>query len=153
MHSFGSARQVFRESEIACFQAMHASNKGDQRGKAILVMNRTFKFREIPAGVYVYTFFFLMVALVVVASPAQESSRHVVSRAAPVYPELAKKMHLAGKVKVEVEVNPAGAVTSAKMVGGNPVFETSAINAVRQWRFEPSQSASKGVITLEFAEQ
>ena len=90
---------------------------------------------------------------VVAASPAQESARRVVSRSAPEYPELAKKMHLAGKVKIEVEVNPAGSVTSAKMVGGNPVFETSAIAAVKQWKFEAAQSASKGVITVEFAEQ
>jgi len=94
-----------------------------------------------------------MAALVVVASPAEEASRHVISRAAPVYPDLAKKMHLAGKVKIEVEVNPAGSVISAKIVGGNPVFETAAINAVRQWKFEPAQNASKGVITVEFAEQ
>ena len=132
---------------------MLASNKGSQPGKAILVMKVASKFRKIPAGIYVYTFFLFLAALVVVASPAQESSRHVVSRAAPVYPELAKKMHLAGKVKIEVEVNPAGSVISAKMVGGNPVFETAAINAVRQWKFEPAQSASKGMITVEFAEQ
>src|SRR5215831_605667 len=111
------------------------------------------KFRKIPAGIYVYAFFLFLASLVVVASPAQESSRHVVSRSAPVYPELVKKMHLAGKVKIEVEVNPAGWVISAKMVGGNPVFETAAINAVRQWKFEPAQNASKGVITVEFAEQ
>ena len=116
-------------------------------------MNGLSKFRRIPAGIYVYTFFLFLAVLVVVASPAQESARHVVSRAAPVYPELAKKMHLAGKVKIEVEVNPAGSVTSAKMAGGNPVFETAAINAVRQWKFEPAQTASKGVITVEFAEQ
>jgi TonB family protein len=132
---------------------MRASNKGYQPGKAILVMSVASKFRKVPAGVYVYTLFLFLAALVVAASPAQEASRHVISRAAPVYPELAKKMHLSGKVKIEVEVNPAGSVISAKMVGGNPVFETSAINAVRQWKFEPSQSASKGVITVEFAEQ
>jgi len=116
-------------------------------------MNVRAKLSKIPAGVYVYTAFLFLAALVVAASPAQESARHVISRSAPVYPELAKKMHLSGKVKIEVEVNPAGSVISAKMVGGNPVFETSAINAVRQWKFEVSQSASKGVITVEFAEQ
>ncbi|HXJ89974.1 MAG TPA: energy transducer TonB [Candidatus Binatia bacterium] len=91
--------------------------------------------------------------IVVAASPAQESSRRVVERAAPAYPSLAKKMHLSGKVKIEVEINPAGSVTTAKMVGGNPVFETSAIAAVKQWKFEPAPTVSKGVITLEFAEQ
>ena len=86
-------------------------------------------------------------------SVAQETSRKVIARTAPSYPELAKKMHLSGKVRVEVVVNPAGSVTSAKLVGGNPVFESSAIEAVKQWKFEPAQNATKGVIILEFAEQ
>lgn len=132
---------------------MHLIEKKTNQGKAILVMKVRSKFRRIPAGVYVYTLFLFLAALVVAASPAQESSRHVISRAAPEYPELAKKMHLSGKVKIEVEVNAAGSVTAAKMVGGNPVFETAAISAVKQWKFEPSQAASKGVITVEFAEQ
>lgn len=85
-------------------------------------------------------------------SPGQESSRKVIARTAPTYPELAKKMHLTGKVKVEVVINPAGAVISAKMAGGNPVFETAAIQAVKQWKFESATSTTKGVITLEFAE-
>jgi TonB family protein len=84
-------------------------------------------------------------------SPSQESSRKVTSKTSPVYPELAKKMHLRGKVKVEVTVNTAGNVTSAKFVGGNPVFETSSVDAVRQWKFESSAAASTETITLEFS--
>jgi len=83
-------------------------------------------------------------------SSAQESARKVIAKTAPGYPELAKKMHLSGKVKVEVVVNPTGAVTSAKFVGGNPVFETSAVEAVKQWKFEPATTVTKGVIVLEF---
>jgi TonB family protein len=85
--------------------------------------------------------------------PAQESSRKVTVKTVPRYPELAKKMHLAGKVKVEVVVNAAGLVTSAKIVGGNPVFETSAIEAVKQWKFEPASTVTKGVIVLDFASE
>ena len=84
---------------------------------------------------------------------AQESARKVTTKTTPAYPELAKKMHLTGKVKVEVVVNPAGAVTSAKVVGGNPVFEASAIDAVKQWKFEPASTVTKGVVTLDFASE
>jgi len=87
----------------------------------------------------------------VVVSYAQEPSRKVIARTVPSYPELAKKMHLSGKVKVEVVINPAGTVTSAKLVGGNPVFETSAVDAVKQWRFEAAAAASKVIVVLEFA--
>jgi len=84
-------------------------------------------------------------------SLAQETSRKVLARTAPSYPDLAKKMHLTGKVKVEININPAGAVTSAKLIGGNPVFELSAVEAVKQWKFEPAQIPSKGVIVLDFS--
>jgi len=84
---------------------------------------------------------------------AQEPSRKVVARTAPSYPELARKMHLSGKVKVEVVISAAGSVTSAKLVGGNPVFEASAIEAVKQWKFETSANTTKTVIALEFAAQ
>jgi len=94
----------------------------------------------------------LLLAILLGISLAQESARKVVARTAPTYPELAKKMHLTGKVKIEVAVNPAGAVTSAKLVGGNPVFETSAVDAVKQWKFEPAATATKGIVVLEFTE-
>ena len=97
----------------------------------------------------------MVLALLALAavSPAQEPSRRVIARAAPTYPDLAKKMHLSGKVKIEVEISPAGSVTSARMIGGNPVFETAALAAVKQWKFESAQAATKCIIPLEFSER
>jgi TonB family protein len=63
---------------------------------------------------------------------------------------MAKKMHLHGKVKMEVVVSPRGSVTSATMVGGNPVFEKSAVDAVKQWKFEAADKETKTVVVLEF---
>jgi TonB family protein len=91
--------------------------------------------------------------VLVAASLAQEPARKVTARTVPTYPDLAKKMHLSGKVKLEVVVNPAGAVTSARIIGGNPVFESSAIEAIKQWKFEPAQNTSKTVVVMEFAGQ
>jgi TonB family protein len=82
----------------------------------------------------------------------QDLNRKVIARTAPSYPELAKRMHLKGKVKLEVVIAPEGSVKSAKLVGGSPVFEKSAIEAVKQWRFEPAAKETKAVILLEFAE-
>lgn len=118
------------------------------------VMSVRVESRKLPIWIYAGSLLLLMAGFIVVGvSPAQESARRVVARTAPTYPELAKKMHLSGKVRIELEVNPAGSVTAAKMVGGNPVFETSAVQAVKQWKFETAQGATKGVITVEFAEQ
>ena len=83
---------------------------------------------------------------------AQDKARRVVAKTAPSYPEMARKMHLTGKVKLEVGVAARGSVISARLVGGNPVFEQSAIEAVKQWRFEPADKDTKSVVVLEFSE-
>jgi TonB family protein len=82
----------------------------------------------------------------------QDLKRRVIARTAPSYPELAKRMHLSGKVRLELVITPGGSVKSAKLVGGNPVFEKSAIDAAKQWRFEAAEKETKAVILLEFAE-
>ena len=82
---------------------------------------------------------------------AQDVPRKAIAKTAPSYPELAKRMHVTGKVRVEVDIAASGAVNNARLVGGNPVFEKSAIDAVKQWRFEPASKETKAVIVLEFA--
>jgi TonB family protein len=91
----------------------------------------------------------LSLAFIGIAS-SQESARKLINKTSPSYPDLAKKMHLGGKVKLEVVVNAAGIVMSARFVGGKPVFETGSVEAVKQWKFEPAAVASKGIVTLEF---
>jgi TonB family protein len=76
----------------------------------------------------------------------------LIARTAPSYPELARRMHLRGKVRLEVVIAPDGSVKSAKMLGGSPVFEKSAIDAVEQRRFAAGERETKAVILLEFAE-
>jgi TonB family protein len=95
----------------------------------------------------------LLILMVSGALLAEEISRKVIAKTAPSYPELARRMHVAGKVRLEVVVTAGGAVNAAKLVGGNPVFEKSAVEAVKQWRFEPAQKETKAIIVLEFADQ
>ena len=85
---------------------------------------------------------------------AQESQNEIVRRAKskvePVYPELARKMHITGSVKVAVVVAPNGTVKEAKVVGGHPVLAGAALEAVKKWRFEPAASESSGVVDFKF---
>ena len=100
--------------------------------------------------VKIWTVSWLVIGLCAALLVAQESSRKVIAKTSPTYPEMAKKMHLHGKVKMEIIVSPRGSVTSATMVGGNPVFEKSAIDAVKQWKFEAADKETKTVVVLEF---
>jgi TonB family protein len=70
-----------------------------------------------------------------------------------VYPELAKKMHIHGMVKVEAVVKPNGMVKSIRILGGNPVLLESAKDAVAKWKFEPAQSETTEIVQLAFEGQ
>jgi TonB family protein len=80
-----------------------------------------------------------------------EDSRKSKNEVKPPYPELARKMSLSGTVKVQVEISPTGTVTSAKAVGGHPLFIDAAVDAARKWRFEPAPSATSQILEFKFA--
>jgi TonB family protein len=79
-----------------------------------------------------------------------EMTRKARSKVEPMYPELARKMNLTGIVKVEVVVAPNGTVKEAKVVGGNPVLASAALDAVRKWRFEAAAEESTGIVNFKF---
>jgi TonB family protein len=82
-----------------------------------------------------------------------ELTRRVKSKVQAVYPQLARKMNLAGTVKVQVVVAPNGDVKEAKVVGGHPVLANAAMDAVRKWRFEPAAGESTGIVDFKFQPQ
>lgn len=84
---------------------------------------------------------------------AATSDRKVASRVAPNYPELAKKMHIHGVVRVEAVVKANGSVKTTRVLGGNPVFVDAAIEAVAKWKFEPGQGETTEVVQLSFEGQ
>ena len=87
-------------------------------------------------------------------SPAAAGSdRKVMTRVAPDYPELAKRMRLQGVVKVEAVVRPNGTVKATRVVGGNPVLVEAAANAVSKWKFEPGSGETTELVQLTFIPQ
>jgi len=81
---------------------------------------------------------------------SSSAERKISSRAVPVYPELAKKMHIHGTVRMEVIVRPNGSVKSSRVLGGNPVLVESAQDAVGKWKFEPAQTETMEIVQLAF---
>ncbi len=76
--------------------------------------------------------------------------RRARSKVSPVYPEIARKMGLAGVVKLEVTVAPNGTVKDTKVIGGNPILVNAAIDAMKRWKFEPGNGDSVGVVEFKF---
>jgi TonB family protein len=84
------------------------------------------------------------------SSQTAEISRRTKSTVSPAYPELARKMSLAGTVRIEVVVAPNGTVRDAHVVGGHPVLANAALDAARKWRFEASATETSGIIDFKF---
>ncbi|HEY6339515.1 MAG TPA: energy transducer TonB [Candidatus Sulfotelmatobacter sp.] len=80
----------------------------------------------------------------------RSADRKVLTRVAPNYPELARRMHIRGVVKLEVTVRPDGDVKTTRVVGGNPVLIQAAVDAVAKWKFEVSPNETTEVLQLTF---
>ena len=80
----------------------------------------------------------------------EEPLRKVKVRVPPEYPELARRLRIAGAVKIQVVVSPAGKVRSTKVVGGHPLLIQAALDAVRRWKFEPANEESSLVVEVKF---
>jgi TonB family protein len=78
------------------------------------------------------------------------STRKVVNRVAPSYPQIARLMKLKGTVKVEALVANNGTVKSVGIKGGHPVLAQAAADAVRKWKWEPTAHESKEPIEVRF---
>jgi len=94
----------------------------------------------------------LLVGLVASAprAYAQEGARKIKTKVNPVYPDLAKQMHITGAVKIEVVITPAGTVKSTKVLGGHPLLAAAAEEAVKKWKFEPASGETTEVIPFNF---
>lgn len=79
-----------------------------------------------------------------------ESKRKVKSKTAPVYPELAKRMNVTGKVKIEVVITPEGHVKSTRVVGGHPLLVQVCQDAVKEWKFVPAPEETTQIVEFEF---
>jgi TonB family protein len=79
-----------------------------------------------------------------------ESKRKIKSKIAPVYPELAKRMSVGGKVKIEVVITPDGHVRSTRVVGGHPLLVQACQDAVKEWKFLPGSEETTQIVEFTF---
>lgn len=61
----------------------------------------------------------------------------------PVYPEIARKAGITGKVFVEILIDTKGAVEEARVIKGHPMLNEAALEAVRQWQFSPAKQRER----------
>jgi protein TonB len=56
----------------------------------------------------------------------------------PAYPEMALQARVQGIVILETTIGPRGDVTAVRVLRGVPLLDQSAIDAVKQWIYEPT---------------
>jgi TonB family protein len=81
-----------------------------------------------------------------VDTPARKERLHVthldpamlIHRVEPVYPTLPKQLGRGGRVELRAIIATDGTIQSLQVVGGDPLFYQSAMDAVGQWRYFPT---------------
>ncbi len=63
----------------------------------------------------------------------------------PVYPQLAKQNNIQGDVKIQATIDESGRITEMKPVSGPSILQGPAMDALRQWKYEPSMLNGKPV--------
>jgi TonB family protein len=94
---------------------------------------------------------FLLSPLLLCASVAfAADGRAVVKRVSPIYPELARRMHISGLVVLQVTIQPDGKVSDAKVQSGHALLAPAAEDAVRQWHFAPGPDSTQTTVDVTF---
>jgi protein TonB len=57
----------------------------------------------------------------------------------PVYPAFARSSHTSGEVTVDALIDANGNVTDLKAVSGPPILRPAAMDAIRQWKYDPTR--------------
>ena len=123
---------------------------------AFVILSSLIAVNKSPMRPYFVAIFALSLGVIVFSptfSHAQEqpeTTRKIVTRVLPVYPELANKMQIRGTVRVEAVVAPNGKVKFTQVIGGSPVLVKAAVDAIEKWKWGPAPQETKEVIELNF---
>lgn len=83
---------------------------------------------------------------------AQEAGeRKRIYKVEPKYPEYLKHHDIGGIVRLSVEITPKGTVRTVEPLGGNPILVESAVEAVKQWKYEPAETSTTVEVKIDFS--
>ena len=91
----------------------------------------------------------LMTSSARAADPAP--ARKITRKVAPVYPPTARRMRLAGTVRLAALVAADGRVTDTESLGGHPILLAAAREAVMMWKFQAAERASREELSFAFS--
>lgn len=79
----------------------------------------------------------------------------LVKKVAPIYPQQALQMKIQGAVQIMATISKDGNITNLKLLSGDPILARAAMDAVKQWKYQPYYLDSQPVaiqteITVNF---
>ncbi len=92
----------------------------------------------------------VLVVVLCLNAHAGESGRAVVDRTPPIYPEVARQMHIGGSVLLTISINPDGSVDDVKVERGHPMLIDAAVDAVRKWRYVSAPGTTHTTVSVSF---
>jgi protein TonB len=63
---------------------------------------------------------------------------NLIKKVTPVYPPLAKQARIQGKVILSAVISKDGTIQDLKVISGHPLLIPSALEAVKQWVYQPT---------------
>lgn len=106
---------------------------------------------------YQISLFVLLALIAVIACPVlyaadepvrvsgEKQVKKLVHKVTPEYPPDAKEARIQGTVRLEVVIDKEGAAKEVRVLEGHPKLAAAAVNAVRQWVWEPTYVNGKAV--------
>ena len=65
------------------------------------------------------------------------AAARIIKKLSPVYPPLARQTRIQGTVRLHVILSKDGSVQQLEVLSGHPLLVQSAMDAVRQWKYQP----------------
>jgi protein TonB len=62
----------------------------------------------------------------------------IINRVQPIYPPLARQTRISGTVRLHAIIGKDGTIQSLEVINGHPLLQQAALDAVRQWRYQPT---------------
>jgi protein TonB len=62
----------------------------------------------------------------------------ILNRVQPLYPPLARQTRISGTVRLHAIISKDGTIQQLEVLSGHPLLQQSALDAVRQWRYQPT---------------
>jgi protein TonB len=72
----------------------------------------------------------------------------LVRKVSPVYPPLARQARISGTVRLQAIIGIDGAIRELRVLSGHPLLVQSALDAVQQWRYRPTELNGQPVEVL-----